>query len=266
MTEKYYTSTGEEYFPNATYWFTDQNGNVVESKGDNGYIWLSMTRGVPISIDENGDWYVTPYLSVTPDGIVSHLPQWFKETEEYAKWNRVYVPQINALGTSITKEQFLDFNATLEELGYQAMDRKYPANTNEPSASTEAATTTTTTTTQPLQSVSTPNVSNSSVVIFNAISMILAIIFAIVFASSVKEKIKRREEFSGVGWGLLNGVTGLGIIWVVLAHNSINKELAKVKNKKYEKYVRKQMGAFSKTYGVCLLVWIVVAIFIVMSK
>lgn len=105
------------YDPNKNYVFTDQNGNTFTSKGDNGYVWQSITEGVPISVDENGEWHVGPYLNVTPDGIVAHVPQWFKGTDEYKDWNDTWVPQLMAEGTTITADRFRQYEKILKSLG-----------------------------------------------------------------------------------------------------------------------------------------------------
>ena len=117
MAERYYTNKGEEYFPNATYQFTDQNGNIVESKGDNGYIWQAVTEGVPISINKNGEWYVSPYVENTSTGLVEHIPEWFTHTPEFEEWDTTYSPQLAAIGSAITSEQLNNINSILKQLG-----------------------------------------------------------------------------------------------------------------------------------------------------
>lgn len=95
---------------------------------------------------------------------------------------------------------------------------------------------------------------------FQTLGFVLSIVIAIVFAGTIKAKIQEKQEFNGIAWGLLNGVIGIGILWVIIAHASINKEIEKVKNKKYKEYAQKQMKDFVKTYGICLLVWIVISL------
>lgn len=63
--------------------------------------------------------------------------------------------------------------------------------------------------------------------------IIISIILAIIFNKSVKKSIWQEKEFSGMGWGIANGLFG-GLIWVLIAHNSINKEIAKIKDKEYK--------------------------------
>lgn len=107
----------EEYYPNGTYELFDENGNKVgESKGDNGYVWQSVTTGVPISVNQNGDWYIEPYLERTATGVQAHIPAWFKETDEYDTWMNTYVPQIKSL-SSLTDDAFNQANDVLKGLG-----------------------------------------------------------------------------------------------------------------------------------------------------
>ncbi len=91
-----------------------------------------------------------------------------------------------------------------------------------------------------------------------SLGLIASIVIAIVFAFTVKNNIKKKAEFSGVSWGILNGIVGVGILWVIIAHSSINKEIEKIKNKKYKSYAEAQMKDFIKAYGTCLLIWIVI--------
>lgn len=101
---------------------------------------------------------------------------------------------------------------------------------------------------------------NSSPLFIQSIGLLLSIVVAIIFNKSVKNKIRQKEEFSGVGWGLANGLLGVGFLWVIIAHSSINKEIAKIKNKKYKEYVESQMKNFVKTYAICIVIWIVLSI------
>lgn len=105
----------------------------------------------------------------------------------------------------------------------------------------------------------TADVDYSSLII-QSVGLIVSIIVAIAFCRSVKDKIREKEEFSGAGWGIANGVLGIGILWVIIAHNSINKEIEKIKDKKYKKYVELQMKDFVKAYGTCLIIWVVILI------
>ena len=121
MAEKYYTSSGEEYYPGATYELIDKNGNVVgESKGDNGYVWQSATQGIPISINQNGEWYTEPYLESDGKKITAHIPEWFKSTNEYSDWSKVSA-QIPSM--SLTKDTLGELNNYLKQLGGQGAVR-----------------------------------------------------------------------------------------------------------------------------------------------
>ena len=103
---------------------------------------------------------------------------------------------------------------------------------------------------------------NSASYLIQFVEIILPIIMAVAFYKNVKNKIQNKKDFSGMGWGLANGILGGGILWVIIAHSSINKEIEKIKDKKYKKYVQLQMKDFVKTYGICLAIWIVIIIVI----
>lgn len=104
------------YDPNAWYEFTDKDGNTFHSRGDNGYVWESINSGLPISVDSNGNWYVEPYLGVEKTGYVAHIPNWFKETDEYSQW-QTYASQIPNL--SVNKTVYDNLNSILKTLGSQ---------------------------------------------------------------------------------------------------------------------------------------------------
>lgn len=108
------------YDPNKNYAFTDKDGNTFYSKGDNGYVWEAITNGVPISVNDKGDWYVTPYLEVTPDKIVQHIPEWFKSTAEYDAWKNNYS---SYLQPGINKDTFNQLNDILKSHGSQGYYR-----------------------------------------------------------------------------------------------------------------------------------------------
>lgn len=65
-------------------------------------------------------------------------------------------------------------------------------------------------------------------------------------------------EFSGTAWGIINGIIGVGLLFVIIAHNSINSEIAKIKNKKYKEYAIGQMHEFIKAYFICVTIWAVI--------
>lgn len=118
----YYDEKGNphEYNPNSTYTFTDKNGNTFTSKGDNGYVWQAITQGVPISINEKGEWYIEPYLDVTPQNIVAHVPDWFKGTAEYDEWKTRFS---GYLQPGINADTFNKLNDILKGYGAQGASR-----------------------------------------------------------------------------------------------------------------------------------------------
>ena len=120
MAEKNENSNG--FDPSHYYVFRDKDGNTISSMGKNGYVWQSITNGVPLSINDQGDWYVTPYLEVTPDKIVQHIPNWFKETKEYSAWKDNYS---SYLQPGINKDTFNKLNDLLKQHGNQSLYRHY---------------------------------------------------------------------------------------------------------------------------------------------
>lgn len=108
------------YDPNAEYRFTDANGNTFVSKGDNGYVWQAMTSGVPIYVNQNGDWYTEPYLESDGKKITAHIPEWFRGTPEYESWSQVSA-QIPNL--TLTKDRLSQMNDYLKALGSQGVVR-----------------------------------------------------------------------------------------------------------------------------------------------
>ena len=96
---------------------------------------------------------------------------------------------------------------------------------------------------------------------FNGIMIIIGIIVAIVTQKFITKKMSEKQEFSGIGWGLLNGVVGTGFLWIIIVYVEIRKAIKKFeKDKKYQKYCRKEMRNFAITYGVCLAVWIFIGV------
>lgn len=120
---------------NAWYEFIDQNGERHVSRGDNGYIQQSYNQGIPIYVNDQGEWFTEPYLELTPDGYVSHIPAWFKNTDEYERWNSEFVPQMDT--TSATKEVWEGFRDTLKSLGTQGALRIETYNTAESAGITD---------------------------------------------------------------------------------------------------------------------------------
>ena len=73
-----------------------------------------------------------------------------------------------------------------------------------------------------------------------AVSFIASIPATIIFACSVKNKIRQKKDFDVFGWGIANGLFGTGILWAIIAHNSINKDIARAKDRKYVKYANEK--------------------------
>lgn len=106
-----------EYDPNRTYKFTDKDGNVFYSKGNNGYVWQSMTEGLPISVGSDGNWYVEPFISNDNGSLTAHLPDWFKSTPEYSQQWATIASQIPNM--SINDTNLANVNSVLNSLGKQ---------------------------------------------------------------------------------------------------------------------------------------------------
>lgn len=125
MAEKqpYIDQFGNEqmYDPDAYYEIFDANGNRIVSKGNNGYIWQSVTEGVPISINEKGEWYTTPYLESDGKEITAHIPSWFEQSEYYSMWED-YVSQM--VNYKLDYDAINSFNKVLKSLGNSAITRK----------------------------------------------------------------------------------------------------------------------------------------------
>lgn len=104
------------------------------------------------------------------------------------------------------------------------------------------------------------NIDTKNLVI--SIGAILSICVVIIFTVSVKNKIKSKEKFDGITWGIVNGIVGPGILWVLLGHASINNAIDKIKDKKYKKYALGQMREFVKNYGLFLVLRLIITIFV----
>lgn len=110
------------YDPNKNYVFRDEDGNVAfTSKGDNQYVWQSMTEGIPIYVNEKGEWYTQPYLESTPTGVVLHNTDWFKNTDEYKTWNDTILPQLKTRTLSV--DLFNQAQDLVKTLGNQGLLR-----------------------------------------------------------------------------------------------------------------------------------------------
>ena len=110
----------EDYNPRAWYRFTDKDGNTFNAFGDNGYVQQSMTEGLPISVDSNGEWYITPKLTTDGKTITAHIPSWFKSTDEYNQWS-TYAPQF--VSSSMTQDTYDQLKDALTKLGNQGAMR-----------------------------------------------------------------------------------------------------------------------------------------------
>lgn len=106
--------------PNRWYRFTDKDGNVHTSRGDNGYVWQALESGVPMSVNKQGEWYVTPYMEVENGNVITHMPNWFKETNEYQDW---YSIASRTSVDSLTDDTFSQLNDLLRSYGNQGAVR-----------------------------------------------------------------------------------------------------------------------------------------------
>lgn len=110
----------DNYDQNAWYRFTDKNGNEFVSRGDNGYVMQSINEGMPIYVNNKGDWFTEPYLEQTQTGLVGHIPNWFKDTDEYTQW-QTYASMIPTMG--VTQENVDNMKEILAKLGSQGAVR-----------------------------------------------------------------------------------------------------------------------------------------------
>ena len=93
---------------------------------------------------------------------------------------------------------------------------------------------------------------------FYSILLIASIVVIIITYNLISKRVTEGKEFNGKMWGFLNGITGIGILWVIIAHNSINKKIDSINDKKYIKYAKGQMKNFVKVYGICFGVWLII--------
>lgn len=101
----------------------------------------------------------------------------------------------------------------------------------------------------------TPSTPNYLYPILSSVFFIAAIIMAMLFVKNATRSINRKEEFNGVGWGLANGIFGLGFIFAIVAIVSVYNEIKQVKDKKYAKYAKEQLKQFIITYILCCVAW-----------
>lgn len=92
--------------------------------------------------------------------------------------------------------------------------------------------------------------------------LIISIIIAIIFSESVKSKIRAGEKFDGLGWGLLCGLFGAGLIPAAIAYGSVNTTLDVSDNgPNYKDRARQELKRFWKTYIICFVCWLLLGIF-----
>lgn len=252
----------ESYNPNSVYKFTDENGSTFFVDGNDPIVQESMTKGLPVSVSDDGKLFIYPYVEQDGNGVMAHIPAWFKESEEYLEWEYVWAPTIP--NTEINPYTISIMNKVLDRLGKEAADKRTSTETNVAVVS-EGTTTTTQETQKPQQDFWSQNVFQGYSIAVVAISIVIIIAVAFSFVKSVKNKIKYRKEFSGIGWALANAVVGLGIVGIittVIAYNSINQRIGIIKNKKYKKYAKRQMSDFVKTYAICFGIKLLIVIII----
>lgn len=90
--------------------------------------------------------------------------------------------------------------------------------------------------------------------------LIISIIIAIITASSIKGKVRANEKFSGVAWGLLNGIFGVGFIPVLIARSDIMKSIDQCELVYYSEKAKSEMRSFTITYVICLAIWLTIII------
>ena len=250
------------YNPNSVYKLTDSNGSTILVDGDDPIIRESVTKGLPVSVSDDGKLFIYPYVEQNGNSVTVHMPAWFEESEEYLEWEYVWAPTIP--NTEINPYTVSIMNKTLDRLGKEAAAKRTSDTTNVSTVS-EETTTTTQETQQPQQDFWSQNMFQNYNVAVVAIGIAVIIAVAFGFVKSVKNKIKQRREFSGIGWALANAVVGLGVVGIivtVIAYSSIRKQIDTVKSKKYKKYAKRQMSDFVKTYAICLGVKLLVVVII----
>ena len=249
-----------EYNPDYTYIFTDKAGNTFELKGSDPLVKESITKDIPISVTEDGHRYIYPYVEIDGGGgVTAHMPDWFKNTSQYQQWRQTWASTF--ANATINSYSLNAMNDTLQRLGEEAATDRTSSNVKRVEEQPSKAANTE----QYIKQTQTSDVSSTDSQIINAglstAMSVVAIVVAIIFASTIKKRIRQKEQFSGIGWGILNGLVGsglFGLLCVVLAHSSINKELATVKTKTYAKYAKKQLQDFTKTYSIFFIAWLVI--------
>lgn len=112
-----------------------------------------------------------------------------------------------------------------------------------------------------LPTTSQSSATDMGVILLQIAVSVLPIILAAIFSAVIKDRIRQRENFNGISWGFANsfGAGFIGLLCVVIAHNSINKELSRVKDKQYVTYAKNELKRFIKSYAICYVVMIVIA-------
>lgn len=88
--------------------------------------------------------------------------------------------------------------------------------------------------------------------------LLISIVISIIFSESIKNRIRNSEKFDGLGWGLLCGVFGAGLIPAGIAYGSVTKALELSDNgPNYKNRASQELKRFWRTYVICLLCWIV---------
>lgn len=106
------------YNPNKDYVFTSEDGETFMSHGDNQYVWQAMETGLPISVNDKGDWFVTPYLDRNADGqITAYIPNWFKNTDAYNDWLDQTQSITLDYAAQMTNDDLSNLNKYLKSLG-----------------------------------------------------------------------------------------------------------------------------------------------------
>lgn len=106
------------YNPNKDYVFTSEDGETFQSHGDNQYVWQAMESGLPITVNDKGDWFVTPYLERDDTGkITAYIPDWFKGTDAYTDWLDQTKNITADYAAQMTNDDLTSLNKYLKALG-----------------------------------------------------------------------------------------------------------------------------------------------------
>ena len=176
------------YDPNATYIFTNgETGETFTLDGTDPLAKEAMMNGLPISVTENGERFIYPFVTQEGNSVVVHLPNWFKESDEYLEWEYMWAPTIP--NTEINPYTVSIMNKTLDRLGREAAAKRTSNETNL-TVAPEKTTTTTQETQQSQQDFWSQNVFQN----YNV--TVVAIGIAIIIANRTAIEVKRDEP----GW------------------------------------------------------------------